>query len=87
MHQEKTPAPLSEGEAADLGFLFQEWAGLYAEGKVILRPNVFWTQPGSYWRLPHVEKDLFEDLKTSELVVFKGDLNYRKLTGDVSSCP
>lgn len=82
--QNKTPAPLADKEAEDLSFLFQNWSQLYAEGQVILRPNRFWTHPGSFWRLPGVAKELYEDLKTSEVVLFKGDLNYRKLTGDVS---
>jgi uncharacterized protein with ATP-grasp and redox domains len=81
--QDKTPEPLSKKEAEELAFLFQEWAGFHAEGQLIMRPNAFWTHGGSFWRLP-AEKDLVEDLKTSELVIFKGDLNYRKLTGDVS---
>lgn len=80
--QDKTPDPLSDKESEDLSFLFQSWSQMYAEGQVILRPNRFWTHPGSFWRLPHVAKELFEDLKTSNLVIFKGDLNYRKLTGD-----
>lgn len=83
--QNKTPEPLPEKEADELTFLFQQWSQLYANGQVILRPNRYWTQPGSYWRLPHVEKELLSDLQTSELVIFKGDLNYRKLTGDVSN--
>ncbi|OTB02541.1 hypothetical protein M426DRAFT_322481 [Hypoxylon sp. CI-4A] len=85
--QDRTPPPLSEKEAADLSFLFQEWAKMHGEGQLILRPNRFWTQPGSYWRLPSVENDLYEDLKTSEVVIFKGDLNYRKLTGDAAWDP
>lgn len=82
--QNKTPEPLADKEAEDLSFLFQTWSQLYAEGQVILRPNRFWTHPGSFWRLPNVAKELYDDLKTSDLVIFKGDLNYRKLTGDVS---
>lgn len=82
--QDKAPEPLSDKESEDLSFLFQNWSQLYAEGQVILRPNRFWTHPGSFWRLPFVAKDLYEDLKTSDLLIFKGDLNYRKLTGDVS---
>ncbi len=83
--QDKTPPPLSDQETSELGFLFQEWARMHAEGQLILRPNRFWTHAGSFWRLPAEEKDLLGDLQTSELVVFKGDLNYRKLTGDVST--
>lgn len=34
--------------------------------------------------MPGAEASLFNDLKESELVLFKGDLTHRKLTGDVS---
>ncbi|KAG9916346.1 DUF89-domain-containing protein, partial [Aureobasidium melanogenum] len=82
-----TPSKLSEQDSADLQQLFQNWSELYAEGKIVLRPNRFWTEAGSYWRLPGTAEALFEDLKTSELVIFKGDLNYRKLTGDAAWDP
>jgi hypothetical protein len=73
---------LSNEEASDLSFLFQHWAGCQVEGQLIIRPNLFWTSANSFWALPQ-ERRLYEDLKESELVVFKGDLNYRKLTADV----
>ncbi|KAI2609122.1 DUF89-domain-containing protein [Hypoxylon fragiforme] len=85
--QDKTPSPLSDKDVVDMSFLFQEWAHMHAEGQLIMRSNRFWTHPGSYWRLPSVEPDLYEDLKTSEVVIFKGDLNYRKLTGDAAWDP
>lgn len=80
-----TPPKLTEEEEQNLNGLFTHWSELYSEGKIVLRPNVFWTEAGSYWRLPKLAPSLFEDLKESELVIFKGDLNYRKLTGDVST--
>ncbi len=80
---EKIPEPLTNKEIDELTFLFQEWSGFHSEGQLRIRPNLFWTQGGSFWRLPALEPRLHEDLKESDLVIFKGDLNYRKLTCDV----
>ena len=82
-HTGNAPQPLSETEIDRLLFLFENWSSFHQEGQLSIRPNRFWTQGGSYWRLPTTAPELFEDLKQSELVIFKGDLNYRKLTADV----
>jgi len=81
---EKKAEPLADKEAEDIKFLFEHWSQLHSDGKIVLRPNRFWTHAGSFWRMPKVAPELFDDLKESELVIFKGDLNYRKLIGDVS---
>ncbi|KAJ2915869.1 hypothetical protein MD484_g4554, partial [Candolleomyces efflorescens] len=43
----------------------------------------FWTTPYPYWNLASLDPALIEELRKSGLVIFKGDLNYRKLTGDI----
>ena len=83
-HTGTTPSPLSQDEVDLFSFLFESWSKLHQEGKLIIRPNRFWTQGCSYWSLPQADPDLFSDLKDAELCIFKGDLNYRKLTKDVS---
>ena len=78
---------LSEPQQLDLAFLHESWLGFHRAGKIRLRESRFWTLPGSYWRLPALDRELHEELRASELVVFKGDLNYRKLTGDAAWDP
>ncbi|TBU44588.1 hypothetical protein BD309DRAFT_957998 [Dichomitus squalens] len=47
----------------------------------------FWTSPYPYWNLKELAPELYADLRESSLVIFKGDLNFRKLTGDVQWPP
>lgn len=74
--------PLAATEVENVKFLFDDWSRLHADGQLVLRPNAFWTAAGSYWRMPATHPDLYADLRCAELVVFKGDLNGRKLAGD-----
>ncbi|KAG6844510.1 hypothetical protein H0H87_006335 [Tephrocybe sp. NHM501043] len=47
------------------------------------QPAEFWTSPWPYWNMEMHAPELLATLKKSNLVIFKGDLNYRKLVGDV----
>jgi len=43
----------------------------------------YWTTGRPYWDMETEAPELFASLVSSGLVIFKGDANYRKLTGDV----
>ncbi|KAF7323249.1 hypothetical protein HMN09_00105700 [Mycena chlorophos] len=43
----------------------------------------FWTEHSPYWDMETLAPELWKELRKSDLVIFKGDLNYRKLTGDI----
>ncbi len=54
----------------------------FDSGAVSVGQNSFWTTASSFYSMPTEAPKLFEDLKASDLVIFKGDLNYRKLVKD-----
>uniref|UniRef100_A0A7E4V7U4 Sugar phosphate phosphatase n=1 Tax=Panagrellus redivivus TaxID=6233 RepID=A0A7E4V7U4_PANRE len=46
------------------------------------RHEEFWTMPNCFWDMKEEARSLFDELKSSALTIFKGDLNYRKVIGD-----
>ncbi|KAK9462719.1 uncharacterized protein V1516DRAFT_670966 [Lipomyces oligophaga] len=72
--------------AEELAFLCDRLVEYSSEGRIIMRESDFWTTPYAFWEIRNGGlgggHELWEDLKSSRLVIFKGDLNYRKLTYD-----
>lgn len=50
--------------------------------QIIIESHPFWTLADNFWLLGS-QPLLRSELRQSALVIFKGDLNYRKLTGDL----
>lgn len=55
--------------------------GYLAQGQLILDTHFFWTSPLSGWEMP---PDLRRNLGRSDLIISKGDANYRRWLGDRS---
>ncbi|QBM88353.1 Protein of unknown function DUF89 [Metschnikowia aff. pulcherrima] len=72
----------SANDKAAIDFFSSKLESLVSQGKISIQHHPFWTSYANFWDIPH-EKGLYEELKKSSLVIFKGDLNYRKLTGDL----
>ncbi|ODV98569.1 hypothetical protein PACTADRAFT_184830 [Pachysolen tannophilus NRRL Y-2460] len=71
----------------DLDFLVSEISTHLKNGKIILKESEFWTLDLDYWNISPLETKyggnlIHKELLHSDLVIIKGDLNYRKLTGD-----
>ncbi|PIS54328.1 hypothetical protein CJI97_004030 [Candidozyma auris] len=72
----------SSGSEA-IGYLLKKVKQYHQNGTISTQSHPFWTSYANYWDIPKV-KDLYEELGKSNLIIFKGDLNYRKLTGDLN---
>ncbi|XP_017045210.1 damage-control phosphatase ARMT1 [Drosophila ficusphila] len=76
---------LAEHPDSALSEVGKKWQRFTEEGKFELAPlETFWTSPYEFYRMPEVNPSLYNRLKEAQLVIFKGDLNYRKLLGDFS---
>jgi len=64
-------------------FLRDRWVHFYNSKQIQLRSDPFWTTAHPFWRMPVYAPQLHQSLQASDLVIFKGDLNFRKLVEDV----
>lgn len=74
---------LSTSENPHLKKLGAKWQDYHASNRWIIVKEKFWTLPYDYSQMEEVDSKLYEFLSQANLVIFKGDLNYRKLTGDL----
>lgn len=72
----------SEAEIASLREMGKRWKQYEKEGKWVYEQHAFWCTGFTFWDLHSEAPDLFLHLSKSDLVIFKGDLNHRKLTYD-----
>ncbi|RUS22094.1 DUF89 domain-containing protein [Endogone sp. FLAS-F59071] len=72
----------SDSDLAALHALGFRWKSYLASGTFVIESDPFWCSAWAYWHLREQAPALFENLATSDLVIFKGDLNFRKLTYD-----
>jgi uncharacterized protein with ATP-grasp and redox domains len=70
---------LAGDEDPKLSNLGSALLGSLAEGRLILREDLFWTSPLPLWQAPET---LLEELGRARIVIAKGDANYRRLVGD-----
>ncbi|KAM9703220.1 damage-control phosphatase ARMT1 [Menidia menidia] len=59
-----------------------QWQTFLKKGVWCYHDHPFWTQPHEFCDMAADAPDLYGTLQKADLVLFKGDLNYRKLTGD-----
>ena len=57
--------------------LAERWRDHIRSGKWIIKANPFWTTCHPYWRI--LDYPIFQELCLSDFLIFKGDLNYRKV--------
>lgn len=71
-----------EEDMHQLRAMGRRWKQYEKEGKWKYEQHPFWCTGFSFWDLNNEAPDLFQYLSESDLVIFKGDLNHRKLTYD-----
>ncbi|XP_055337928.1 damage-control phosphatase ARMT1-like [Paramacrobiotus metropolitanus] len=64
-----------------------KWQGYLTTGQFKLSADRFWTLPYDYDVMDVKAPGLYAQLQKEDLLIFKGDLNYRKLTGELRWSP
>eukprot|EP00054_Salpingoeca_dolichothecata_P024956 m.172035 g.172035 ORF g.172035 m.172035 type:complete len:460 (+) comp25200_c0_seq3:15-1394(+) len=74
---------LAASENATLKALAATWQQNLQHKVWRLQPDIIWTIPQDFRQFSSLAPPMFHQLQQSSLVFFKGDLNYRKLLGDL----
>jgi uncharacterized protein with ATP-grasp and redox domains len=77
MHTTETLSKDSNDLVSALGDRLREY---FIKDSLILRDHPFWVSPLPMWEVP---KNLADDLKDTQLIIVKGDANYRRILGDL----
>ncbi|ODV81708.1 DUF89-domain-containing protein [Suhomyces tanzawaensis NRRL Y-17324] len=72
----------NDKDSQAIKFLHSKLVQYRKSNQIVVESHPFWTLNLNFWEIPTI-KDLYENLLNSDLIIFKGDLNYRKLTGDL----
>lgn len=71
-----------ESNSKQLIELGSKWKNKFSDGQWQIKSEKFWTLPYSFWEMEEIDMQLYANLTSSNLLIFKGDLNYRKLCRD-----
>ncbi|PWZ01527.1 DUF89-domain-containing protein [Testicularia cyperi] len=72
----------SDAEVQSLKQMGLRWKDYERKGQWVYEQHPFWCTGYTFWSISQEAPDLFLHLADSDLVIFKGDLNHRKLTYD-----
>ncbi|XP_037072979.1 damage-control phosphatase ARMT1-like [Pollicipes pollicipes] len=73
---------LAADDKAALPRLAKRWQDYIDSGLWRFEADPFWTTPLPFSRMASEASGLYTHLQAADLIIFKGDLNYRKLLGD-----
>ena len=69
----------TEEEISELG---KRWQTYLDDSRFLIVNKSYWTYGSDFAAMKNLDPVVYKDLSPAVLVIFKGDLNYRKLVGD-----
>ena len=79
---ETTKKYFQRSNSLAMNMFCKKWEERLTQGSWTFQVHDYWTMPQDYSDMKKYCPDLYSEFSTSNLVIFKGDLNYRKLVGD-----
>lgn len=74
---------LSNNESKILKELGGRWQKYFDDSSWCIEEHNFWTLPFDFSLMKEKDNNLYKKLGEAKLAIFKGDLNYRKLFGEI----